>query len=687
MPKIHLSHSKPRERRAVAERIRTWSYLLLAAFAAALVSASVGLANSEQAKAVQSVEATSGPAQVDVEVATNRPEAPLFSVFPLRAPDRLVVDIPGSRWARGFTTVLPAASPQVQRVRVGQFSMEPPITRVVFDLAVPAQLVSYESVTSTGDGRLRLRVQEAQPGEGVTRAAGEPIGQAPSTPAPRKAPASAPDSPASTTATPEHAKEAQVASSAPEAAQKASEPVPSPATPTVGRKPDRTAAAVGAPVDEPAGAARGRRHLVGFALAAVVMVLAGLGALLVRRRSGLEKGDIAPSAGEATETISPTAVADRESAEPSDAVPCKVVDGYLLLSPQGGKEALASLGAGGRIEARGEVTVELSIADGAAVTPERPQEDPVAAPAADEGADLVAEAEGLVRELGDDDAVVRKTAARALRDLAARGHGRILLSHLRSPDPRVRSVIAAALGEAKAAAAGPTLAAMAQDTDSSVRAAVMYALGQMGEAAAAYREDVLARVDDSEGTVRARAVEALAAIAPDRGEVAELMVELTGDADPLVREAAAAGAFAFALRDRGEPLIGLLADFSRRAQALEVLQMADEPVLRRLLVAARSADPTTGQAAMDTLSYVMSRRWTAADFRQELASPDPEIRMAGLEGLSIVGGAEAMREVRRLMSSDPSPEVRARAAQMTAAWENWVSEGAGAVAGRDTQEV
>jgi hypothetical protein len=141
------------------------------------------------------------------------------------------------------------------------------------------------------------------------------------------------------------------------------------------------------------------------------------------------------------------------------------------------------------------------------------------------------------------------------------------------------------------------------------------------------------------------------------------------------------------MHDLGLPLLELLADFTRRAQALEVLQQAEEPVLRRLLLAARNADQATAQAAMDTLSYVMSRRWTAADFREELSSTDPDIRMAGLEGLSIVGGAEVMREARRVMGSDPSPDVRARAAEIVSAWDSWMAEGAGATVGRERGQL
>ncbi len=635
---------------------------------AALVVAGVGLANVEQTKAVKSVEAVSGPAQVEVEITTEAATAPIYSVFPLREPDRLVVDLPGLQWAPGLTTELPAASPQVHQIRVGQFSLEPPITRIVFDLAVPAQNVSYESLVATGEGRLRLRVQEAPAGAGVTKAAGAPIN-----PPPRKTTSDIHQD----TTTP-----------AAPIVEETKTPAPTPveaAETKPAQQPERPFAASAPPVREKTTVVGSTNHPLSYALAAVVVAFAWLGAVWIRKRFRFGQQATTPTITASASTIAQEAF----DFEATDIVRCKVVDGYLLVAPERGKEALASLGSDARVQAKGEVTLALSMTGEIAEESETGAKIPTVTKAAtsDELSDWAAEAEELVIGLSDEDAVVRKTAARGLRELAMKGHGEVLFSYLRKTDPHVRSVIAAALGEAKITSAGAMLASMTQDTDPSVRAAVMYALGQLGEAAAPYREEVLARIDDSEGIVRARAIEALAAIAPDSVEAASLVTELTGDTDLLVREAAASAAFNFAKHDVCQPLLELLADFTRRAQALEVLQHGEESVLRRLLVAARNADPATAESAMDTLAYVMSRRWTAADFREELSSTDPDIRMAGLEGLSIVGGAEAMKEARRVMGSDPSPEVRARAAAIVSAWDNWMSEETGATAGREREQV
>ena len=208
----------------------------------------------------------------------------------------------------------------------------------------------------------------------------------------------------------------------------------------------------------------------------------------------------------------------------------------------------------------------------------------------------------------------------------------------------------------------------------------MYAFARYGESAARYAGQVRSRLLDSDSAVRAGAIEALAALLPGSGETAEEVVHLTGDPDPLARQAATSATFGFALRGVGGPLIELLGDFTRRAQALEVLQQADDAGLWRLLVTARTSGSSCAQAAIDTLSYVMSRRWGAEDFREELESPEVDTRLTAVDGLSMVGGHEAMRHLRRLAESDPSAEVRRRASEVVTQWEAWAGAGTAAEA-------
>jgi HEAT repeat protein len=345
------------------------------------------------------------------------------------------------------------------------------------------------------------------------------------------------------------------------------------------------------------------------------------------------------------------------------------VDGYLVLAPEDRAEELS----GSR-----RVRVEQGSLDLDFASEEAPSagEDTAPAPAlsAVEGLEVATRAADLVASLKDDSVPVRRAAAEGLLELAAGGHAVALLPYLDSTDPNVRSLVAGVLGDAAAVDCLAAIARLADDPDPSVRACVMYAFARFGESAAGHADQVRALLSDADQSVRAGAVEALGALLPRSQETAQQMLALTEDAEPVVRQAAASATFAFALRGIAEPLMVLLADFTRRAQALELLQQADDAVLWRLLAAARNSTSSSAQPALDTLSYVMSRRWTADDFREELESPDAEARLAGLEGLAMIGGPGAADLVRRVAQADASPAVRKRAAEVLAKWEAWVDE-------------
>jgi HEAT repeat protein len=345
------------------------------------------------------------------------------------------------------------------------------------------------------------------------------------------------------------------------------------------------------------------------------------------------------------------------------------VDGYLVLAPEDRAEELS----GSRRVRVEQGSLDLDFASEEALSA---GEDTAPAPAlsAVEGLEVATRAADLVASLKDDSVPVRRAAAEGLLELAAGGHAAALLPYLDSTDPNVRSLVAGVLGDAAAVDCLAAIARLGDDPDPSVRACVMYAFARFGESAAGHADKVRALLSDADQSVRAGAVEALAALLPRSQETAQQMLALTEDAEPVVRQAAGSATFAFALRGIAEPLMVLLADFTRRAQALELLQQADDAVLWRLLAAARNSTSSSAQAALDTLSYVMSRRWTADDFREELESPDAEVRLAGLEGLAMIGGPGAVDLVRRVAQADASPAVRKRAAEVLAKWEAWVDE-------------
>lgn len=649
-------------------------------------------------KLVESVEAATGAEELEVQVVTTALRTPWFAVFPLREPDRLVMDLPGFLWKPGLTAHLPSVYPEVERVRVGQFSHDPLITRIVFDLTVPAQDLRYRTVSTTEGGRLRVQVSD----QAEIASAEEWTTPIPAKPRPKEQaahvakPGASPAAPAAAKASPAKAKpaSASLAQSAPKPQASALPPAPEPSAgaeepsgePQISSAPGSAAArapesvAAGATAQSPAppltvaqsAGVSPRRHLV-WALTAVGCLLAvGLLALWLRRRSRSSEGELGVFGEVDREALAPESAG--AAGEQPGVVKCKIVDGYLVLAPEGNGRPLTDLPPESRREAKVRGSVELTV-QAARSEADEPKSEAPDGPAT--------QAKTLIGALSDESVAVRKAASQGLWELAESGRADVLLPYLKSEDSRIRLVVAGVLGEAGAADCAGALAEIASDPDPSVRASVLYAFAQLGERAKDHCDAVRARLSDAEGSVRARAVEALSAMNPKSEEVAGEALDLTGDSDPSVGEAAVSAAFGFVSRGVSGAMIELLADPTRRSQAFELLQQGDEAALRRLLIAARNAPPESGERALETISYVMSRRWTVEDFAGELASSDPEDRLAAVEGLAMVGGDEAARELARLAKSDPSPRIKKRAAEIVGKWKELAPHAAGAPGGSD----
>ncbi len=640
---MHHCCSQKRGSLYVQHRTRIASWIQCSsAFVGAvlLVCASVagGRANGMEPLYVEAVETETADEQLEVRVSTTSPSLPAFSAFPLREPDRLVMDFPDYLWRPGYTGHLKSGHPQVEGVRVGQLSKEPPITRVVFDLRVPAEQVKYEALSGAGDGELRIYVPGRKAGKPAPAWAGKPATR-PAKPRPTAGPSKPPKEGPSLGV----AASPPVVSGTGQGA--AAEPTPRPA--------DLGVAAASAPDGETPSPAKAWMSWKGYllrALAAVALIIA-IGALAFWLRNRFRTS-------QSTEPIASLgAIASGRS---GGMLRCRIIDGYLVLAP----EAMTGMEAMARQEARVEGSVEVIPTEESAEAEKESEveEEPRAADAATRAAELV-------RSLAGDSGDVRKKATRDLVELVKNDRADVLLPYLKSAEARVRVVVAGVLGEAGAANCASALADIADDSDPSVRAAALYALAQLGPAASEHVAALRKRLCDEESSVRARAIEALAVLAPHDEGAARQVVELAGDADPAVRQAAASASFAFARNGVTEPLLGLLADISRRAQALELLQQADEAIIKQLLVDANKTSSETSDAAVGTLAYVISARFAPADFRDDLQSLDADVRMAGLHGLAIVGGDELRKDVLELSRNDPSPEVRATAGQVLIYWE------------------
>ncbi len=651
---------------------------------------------------VENIEAASGADGLTLHVTTNLATAPMFSVLPLRDPDRLVMDLPDFAWKPGRTAHLPSAIPAIQGIRVGQMSADPLVTRVVFDLTTPPMPFRYRAVSSTADGSLHIEFSEqagASDIEGWRTLVGRrtsnmehrtPAGGT-DTVAPAKVQATAPEPPgklndtqiqqvASSSAAPLQVEANRTAikpgasntDPATTAAMSSIPPDPDVAPLQAGTSDSSTVSSKRqvAMQSTPASGSVWDDPVLRGAVAFAVIIIAGLAAvwtrhwLLVRSVEGSEE-----------RTTEEKVVSHQHTAQTHDtsvttnAVKCKIVDGYLVLATEN-VEALANATASGIARAHIEQgTLDLTLDTGEAqsiVESESAESPKIKGPNSREcdGPDVVTRISDLVRSLTDENMSVRRAAAEGILEIAATGHYLEIAPYLDHADARVRSVAAGILGEAGAVACLPAIAHLIEDPDPTVRACVMYSFAQFGENAARYSDRVRSRLCDADSAVRSGAVEALAAFSPTSQETAEDLVHLTDDPDPLVRQAATTATLAFAFRGLAGPLVELLADFSRRPQALEILQQADDAALWRLLVAVRSSKSGSAQAAMDTLTYVMSRRWTADDFREEIESSDPEARLTAVEGLSMVGGAEAMRCIRSLAQTDPDARVRTRASEV-----------------------
>src|SRR5690606_27266370 len=104
--------------------------------------------NFAKASEINQLRLERGPTGTRAELALA--QAAEFKVISLANPDRLVIDLPGARLARGFR--LPEPAGLVRSVRSGQ--PEPGVTRIVFDLAAPVAALRPRMEPSASGARL-----------------------------------------------------------------------------------------------------------------------------------------------------------------------------------------------------------------------------------------------------------------------------------------------------------------------------------------------------------------------------------------------------------------------------------------------------------------------------------------------------------------------------------------------------
>jgi len=272
--------------------------------------------------------------------------------------------------------------------------------------------------------------------------------------------------------------------------------------------------------------------------------------------------------------------------------------------------------------------------------------------------------EPIMGALQDSDKAVRAIAGRGLWEVVTSEQCQSLIQYLNSPDPKVRAAVVGVLGKTRSAEWAGTVAAAASDPSPHVRAATMNALGRVGEAAIPYLHAIMSRLGDPDAFVRSRAVEAAFLVSPRHPEMAKQVLRLAPDPDASVRSAVVACILNYARNGVQDALLELLTEADYRSWAISALAGVEEDLLRRVLIHAQNARPEVAQSVTEALSQVLAGRWTVSDLRPELNSLDTEVRLTGLEGLTLVRHEDATEEIIGLLAGDPAPRVRLRAAQI-----------------------
>lgn len=454
---------------------------LSAAFLCLLVlvaAVSGARASSAEAPAVENVVVTGESGALTVEITTSAPQPPEFQTYIYQRPDRLIIELGGFAWKQGRTAHISAGRAGVDTIRVGQYRSDPPATRIVFDLNVSPDQLSYETTATPGSGRL---VVEFAPVAGVAAPEPAPV-------EPVVAASVAPEEEISTAAASQEATSVEPEQETAMAAAMEVGPLPPPVVSGVANP----------------------RKIIGWVLAGVAVVL--LIAARWRWFCGLVSGRKPRAA--AVET------APADAAEPEEEE--FVEDADIVVAASEGEPLPIE-------EVRPETKelpmvaaeeVEAPVAEEAPAQPVETLPVAVSPPTA----------AALVAELPDADPDTRMAVLARLKERMGDEHG-LLLPFLKDADPRVRAAVAEAVGELRATEYAGALAAALGDPDREVRISVLRAFESLGEAACYYVDYVRSRLADPDPLVRAQAADAVAAMTPvpESDSAAEAVLSGTGD--------------------------------------------------------------------------------------------------------------------------------------------------------------
>jgi len=278
---------------------------------------------------------------------------------------------------------------------------------------------------------------------------------------------------------------------------------------------------------------------------------------------------------------------------------------------------------------------------------------------------------GWVRGSGVDRALVRLLSNSGVRSHVVESlvrHGsrviELLSAVLKDDDPSTRVAAVEALGRVGDRAATPALVAALED-DVTVVVAAAGALARLGDPAAF--EPLLTLIGHRDAAVRQAAIGALNSIGHPL--MPERVAAILASDDHFVRESAVRIAGYFGYPQVASALLARARDpvESVRRAALEHLPFLDDERVTPTLIAALQEDtPLARAAAARALSRVEDPRGAAA-LRHALTDSDGWVRYYGARSLASLRDSEGLDALLRLAASDPWPHVRIAAIEAVAA--------------------